>query len=108
MWLFLVEVLKRTMLKKQIKMHKKTNKYSKIEMNSSRTICMKGSIYTRQKCYECGGTLKYIEGHGFLQCNIHPKMIWAGHCTAHFGKKHFKRFVKFRKKMNQTPPVFSN
>lgn len=59
--------------------------------------CMKGSIYTRQKCFLCQnsekkGILKYIEGRGVFQCPEHPEMIWAGACEVRFGREHSKRF----------------
>lgn len=58
---------------------------------------MKGSIYTRQKCFLCqnsgkNGILKYIEGRGVLQCPEHPEMIWTGACEVRFGREHSKRF----------------
>lgn len=59
--------------------------------------CMKGSIYTRQKCFLCqnsgkNGILKYKEGRGILQCPEHPEMIWTGACEVRFGREHTKRF----------------
>ena len=53
---------------------------------------MKGSIYTAQKCFECGGGLKYVEGHRILQCPKHSKATWAGDCRVGFGKRHTMRF----------------
>ena len=58
---------------------------------------MKGSIYTSQKCFLCQqngskGTLKYVEGHGYLACPDHPEMKWTGSCDVHFGREHHKRF----------------
>ena len=58
---------------------------------------MKGSIYTRQKCFLCQnkgkkGVLKYIEGRGVLQCPDHPETVWTGFCEVRFGRKHSKRF----------------
>ncbi len=58
---------------------------------------MKGSIYTRQKCFLCQssgekGTLKYVDGHGFLQCPVHSDVVWSGSCQVRFGKEHHKRF----------------
>ena len=58
---------------------------------------MKGSIYTRQKCFLCQnagkkGHLKYIEGRGLLQCLDHPDMVWSGPCEVRFGREHSKRF----------------
>ncbi|MCG8634908.1 MAG: hypothetical protein MI863_13825 [Desulfobacterales bacterium] len=54
---------------------------------------MKGSIYTGQKCFECGSTLKYIEGRGALACPDHPLVIWKNNCTVRFGREHTKRFA---------------
>lgn len=53
---------------------------------------MKGSIYTSQKCYECGKNLKYVEGAGILQCKDHPQFIWAKDCRVKFDQDHIKRF----------------
>lgn len=60
-------------------------------------FCMKGSIYTRQKCFVCQnngekGSLKYLEGRGVLQCPDHPEMVWTGACEVRFGRTHTKRF----------------
>lgn len=59
--------------------------------------CMKGRIYTEQKCHLCQqkkdrGTLKHVEGRGYLQCPIHKKIKWAGNCIVRFGRNHTKRF----------------
>ena len=66
-------------------------------LNIGGEYCMKGSIYTRQKCFLCQnkgkkGSLKYIEGRGVLQCPVHPEMTWAGSCEVRFGRTHTKRF----------------
>lgn len=53
---------------------------------------MKGSIYTAQKCFECGGSLRYLEGRGVLACPVHPGTVWKGNCRVRFGKEHHKRF----------------
>ncbi len=53
---------------------------------------MKGSIYTTQKCYECGKNLKYVEGNGILQCKEHPQYIWTKDCRVKFDQEHIKRF----------------
>lgn len=58
---------------------------------------MKGSIYTRQKCFICQnlgekGSLKYLEGRGLLQCEVHPEMVWNGPCEVRFGRPHTKCF----------------
>jgi len=53
---------------------------------------MIGTISTNQKCFECGGILKYIEGAGILQCQDHPQIIWRNGCFVRFGAKHTKRF----------------
>lgn len=53
---------------------------------------MKGRIYTAQKCYRCGGSLKYIEGRGVMQCPEHPEVAWEGACVVRFGRNHTKRF----------------
>lgn len=57
---------------------------------------MKGSIYTTQKCFECGGTLKYVEGAGIMQCKDHPQLLWRNNCEVLFGEKHHKRFKTVR------------
>ncbi len=61
-------------------------KYSFLE------ACMKGSIYTDQKCYKCGNSLKYVENKGVLQCPDHPELVWNNSCRVKFGRKHLKRF----------------
>lgn len=53
---------------------------------------MKGSIYTSQKCFKCGATLKYNEGKGHLRCLDHPDLCWGSNCMVRFGVKHTKRF----------------
>ena len=53
---------------------------------------MKGTISTNQKCFQCGGILKYVEGRGVLQCQTHKNLIWNSNCFVRFGKKHTKRF----------------
>jgi integrase len=53
---------------------------------------MKGSIYTTQKCYECGKNLRYVEGNGILQCKEHPQYIWTKDCRVKFDQEHIKRF----------------
>lgn len=53
---------------------------------------MKGSIYTAQRCFQCGGNLKYAEWRGVLYCPGHPESKWFGPCMVRFGKEHTKRF----------------
>ncbi len=53
---------------------------------------MKGSIYTAQKCFECGGVLRYVEGRGKLACPDHPHVVWRNNCQVRFGREHTKRF----------------
>lgn len=54
--------------------------------------CMKGSIYTAQKCYKCGSALKYVEGRAILACPKHHEVIWRNNCEVRFGREHHKRF----------------
>ena len=54
---------------------------------------MKGSIYTAQKCFQCGRSLRYVEGKGILTCPDHPKVIWRNNCQVRFGREHHKRFT---------------
>jgi len=53
---------------------------------------MKGRIYAGQKCHVCGGTLRHMEGRGFLVCSEHRDVIWQGACFVRFGRQHTKRF----------------
>lgn len=57
---------------------------------------MKGSIYTAQKCFQCGSNLKYAEGRGFLYCPDHVESKWMGPCQVRFGQEHTKRFQTVR------------
>lgn len=53
---------------------------------------MKGSIYTSQKCPECGGTYRFDENNGRLNCPKHPHHIANRQFTVRFGREHTKRF----------------
>ena len=53
---------------------------------------MKGTVSTSQKCWECGGVLKYDERSESLKCKKHPHIIWRNNCFVRFGRDHTKRF----------------
>jgi len=55
-------------------------------------LCMKGTISTNQRCPECGGVLKYVEGRGIFRCLEHSKITWLRNCFVRFGRNHTKRF----------------
>lgn len=72
-------------------LHNRHNTFP-LETLHNKGICMKGTISTSQKCFECGGILKYVEGHGYMQCQEHSNIIWRNNCFVRFGSKHTKRF----------------
>jgi integrase len=58
-------------------------------------LCMKGNIYTDQKCPECGGTLVHDERRGGLFCSTHPEIAAAGGFRVRFGRQIRRRFQHY-------------
>jgi integrase len=56
-------------------------------------LCMKGSIYSGQKCPICGETFVYIDVRKGLFCKKHPDQRAAGRFYVKFGNEHTKRFA---------------
>ena len=57
-------------------------------------LCMKGNIYTREKCESCGGTLRYNANVSAFICDKHfdRRVIPAG-VNVKFGRDINKRFT---------------
>jgi integrase len=60
--------------------------------SSYKGLCMKGSIYSGQKCSICGKPFVYIEVRKGLFCKDHPKQHASGQFYVKFGNGSTKRF----------------
>ena len=56
---------------------------------------MKGNIYTRQKCFICGGSLAHDERRRGCFCPDHPKVSATGQFYVRFGRDVFKNFKDY-------------
>lgn len=56
---------------------------------------MKGSIYTEEKCPECGGKYYHDERRGGLFCQDHPKISANSKFIVRFGRAITKRFSNY-------------
>lgn len=67
-------------------------------VNSNRgEVCMKGSIYTDEKCPICGGILRHNEHRDGFFCENHPKRrIIPNSMRVHFDERVRKRFKDYR------------
>jgi len=64
---------------------------------------MKGNIYTRQKCWVCGGKLAHDERRGGCFCPNHPKVAANGQFILIFGRdirKESKSYTKLARLLN--------
>lgn len=59
-------------------------------------VCMKGRIYTRQKCAVCGASMPYDERRGGCFCPSHPNFCATGQYLVQFGRQINKRFSDIR------------
>jgi len=57
-------------------------------------ICMKGGIYSEEKCPLCGATLQYTEKRG-IACPEHPQ-IRGEKCRVIFGRQLRRKFSSLR------------
>lgn len=56
-------------------------------------LCMKGTIYSSQKCPVCGGAFKFDENRRGLFCQDHPDQRATKGFFVRFGREHTKRFA---------------
>jgi integrase len=59
-------------------------------------FCMKGRIYTEEKCPICGGSFFHDERRAGLFCKKHPKTRASSKFIVRFGRDVTKRFSSFR------------
>jgi len=62
---------------------------------SHNNLCMRGSIYSCQKCPVCGKSFIYRERKGYLFCPAHPDQRATGSFYVKFGRSIRKRFKDF-------------
>jgi len=59
-------------------------------------VCMKGSIYTDQRCEICGGTLRHDENRDGFFCKNHLKIkVVPEKCRVKFGRQVSRRFYNY-------------
>jgi integrase len=62
----------------------------------SEDICMRGRIFSDQKCPICGGTFEHDDRRRGLFCPDHPEQTATGRFRVQFGRKTRKRFSIYR------------
>jgi integrase len=60
-------------------------------------VCMKGNIYTNEKCFICKGNLYHDENRNGLFCKQHPEVSAKKHFRVIFGRKTKARFNSYDK-----------
>lgn len=63
--------------------------------NSAITLCMRGGIYSYQKCPSCGSSFQYTIKAGGLLCPNHPDQRAHSEFVVRFGSKVRRRFSSF-------------
>jgi hypothetical protein len=58
-------------------------------------VCMKGNIYTSEKCPICGGALRHDENRGGLFCKTHHEIRATNNFRVKFGRGANKRFDEY-------------
>lgn len=59
-------------------------------------LCMRGRIYSDQKCPICGATFTYSDNRRGLFCPNHPDQQATGRFRVQFGRKNRKRFNTYQ------------
>lgn len=65
-------------------------------LKNSGVICMRGRIFTDQKCPICGGNFQHDERRRGLFCPKHPKQEATGRFRVQFGRNTRRRFSVYR------------
>ena len=68
---------------------------AKMTPNTNWGRCMKGRIYSEDKCPLCGGIFYHDEKRGGLFCKRHPEIAATKKFMVRFGRSITKRFVDF-------------
>ena len=69
--------------------------YGKASPFNRKGPCMKGNIYTDEKCPLCGGVMKHNERKGGLFCLEHPQIAASGRFYVVFGRQAKKRCTSY-------------
>lgn len=67
-----------------------------VSLPSYHDLCMRGRIYSDQKCPLCGGTYQHDDRRRGLYCKNHPDQQAIKRFTVKFGRKIQKRFNNFQ------------
>ena len=77
-------------------MLKSAHIYDTVPENISGGICMRGRIYTDQKCPVCGGNFNHDDRRRGLFCSDHPDQMATGRFRVQFGRNTRRRFSVYR------------
>jgi integrase len=58
-------------------------------------MCMRGNIYTSERCPQCGGKLIHDENRRGLFCKKHPNQKASGKVSVRFGRQIHRRFSTY-------------
>jgi len=64
--------------------------------STSEVLCMRGYIYSYQRCPVCGEKFEFNDRSGNLTCSKHPDQIATGQFRVRFGRDIHKRFKTFK------------
>ena len=77
-------------------MLKSAHIYDTVPGNISGGICMRGRIYTDQKCPICGGNYFHDDRRRGLFCQDHPDQMATSRFRVQFGRNTRRRFSVYR------------
>jgi integrase len=69
--------------------------FAKMTPEKKRGFCMKGRIYTEEKCPLCDGIFYHDEKRGGLFCKQHPQIAAIRQFIVRFGRNITRRFVNY-------------
>lgn len=69
--------------------------FAKMVQHQNWGRCMKGRIYSEDKCPLCGGIFYHDEKRGGLFCRRHPEIAAANKFIVRFGRSITKRFIHY-------------